>query len=386
MRINLDYASGTPMGPEVKRAMAVVIQEEAGNPSAIHEAGRRAKGMLERARAQVAALLNAKPQEVFFTSCGTESNNWALRGLLAANKRKGSHLVISAIEHPSVSLVARRLELEGARVSLLPVDREGIVSLAALKALLTPETVLVSVMLANGEVGTIEPIQELAAAAHEQGALFHTDAVAAVGHMAVDVKALGVDALSLAANQFYGPAGAAALFVREGVRILPLLEGGGQEHGARSGTEAVMSVAGMGAAAELAARELPQRVARLGALRDRLRDGLTERVEGLRLNGSWAARLSHNLHVCVDDVASESLVLGLDQAGVAAGLGSACNSKAMRPSHVLKAMGLSDEEAKGALVLTVGTPTTGEEIDRALEIIPAAVQQLRRVTALTARK
>jgi cysteine desulfurase len=374
------------MGPDVKRAMVVVIQEEAGNPSAIHEAGRRAKGMLERARAQVAALLNAKPQEVFFTSCGTESNNWALRGLLAANKRKGSHLVISAIEHPSLSLVARRLELEGARVSLLPVDREGIVSLAALKALLTPETVLVSVMLANGEVGTIEPIQELAAAAHEQGALFHTDAVAAVGHMAVDVKALGVDALSLAANQFYGPAGAAALFVREGVRILPLLEGGGQEHGARSGTEAVMAVAGMGAAAELAARELPQRVARLGALRDRLRDGLTERVEGLRLNGSWAARLPHNLHVCIDGAASESLVLGLDQAGVAAGLGSACNSKAMRPSHVLKAMGLSDEEAKGALVLTVGTPTTGEEIDRALEIIPAAVQQLRRVTALTARK
>ena len=406
-RIYLDYASGTPMAPEAKRAMAVVVQEEAGNPSSLHEAGRRAKGMLERARAQVAALINpstrpdglardsaprdvpaglhAKPEEIYFTSCGTESNNWALRGLMSASKRKGAHLVISAIEHPSVSLVARRLELEGAQVSLLPVDQEGVVSPSALKAALRPETVLVSVMLANGEVGTIEPIRELAALAHEQGALIHTDAVTAVGRIPVDVNTLGVDALSLAANQFDGPPGAAALFVREGVRILPLLEGGGQETGGRSGTEALLAIAGMGEAAELVMRELPQRVARLGALRDRLRDGLKERVEGLRLNGSWAERLPHNLHICVDGVASESLVLGLDEAGVAAGLGSACNSKAMRPSHVLKAMGLSDEEAKGALVLTVGVQTTHEEIDRALEIIPAVIQRLRRVTALTAR-
>ena len=374
------------MRPEVKRAMAGIVQEEAGNPSAIHEAGRRAKEQLEQARRQVAVLLNAAPDEIHFTSCGTESNNWALRGLLAANKRKGAHLILSAIEHPSVSLVARRLELEGAYVTILPVDRDGLISPSDLKAALKPDTVLVSVMLANGEVGTIEPIQELAAVAHEQGALVHTDAVAAVGHIPVDVKALGVDALSLAANQFYGPAGGGALFVREGVRILPLLEGGGQEAGGRSGTEALLTIAGMGAAAELAMRELPQREVRLGALRDRLRDGLKERVEGLRFNGSWSARLPHNLHVCVDGAASESLVLGLDQAGVAAGLGSACNSKAMRPSHVLKAMGLSDEEAKGALVLTIGVPTTEQEIDQALEVIPAVVRRLRNVTALTARK
>ena len=449
-RINLDSASSTPLLPEVRAAIAAVL-EETGNPSSIHTPGQRAKEALEQARRQVAALLNAKPAEIHFTSCGTEANNWALRGLCAANKRKGSHIVISAIEHPSVSLVARRLEMDsGACVTVLPVDREGFVSPAELKAALKPETVLVSIMLANGEVGTIQPIQELAALAHEQGALFHTDAVAAVGHVPVDVKSLGVDALSLAANQFYGPPGAAALFVRDGVRILPLLEGGGQEQGGRSGTEALPAIVGMGVAAELAAQRLggtgaasgphasrhaalpsattpaawcPPRSQDPSHLRDRLRDGLIARIEHLRINGpvdfrrvarsgvptcpqpttpivrrgedsvgceatgpaESQGRLPHNLHVCVEGVSSESLVLGLDEAGIAAGLGSACNSKAMRPSHVLKAMGLTDEQAKGAVVFTVGIQTTEEEITRALEVIPQVVQRLRNVTALTAR-
>ena len=384
-RINLDYSAGTALLPEVQQTMTAALAET-GNPSSVHQAGQRAKRALEQARKQVAALINAKPEEISFTSCGTESNNWALRGLLAGNKRKGSHIIISAIEHPSISLVARRLEVDsGAKVTILPVDRDGVVSPSDLKAVLTPETVLVSIMLANGEVGTIEPIKELAAISHEHGALFHTDAIAAVGHVPVDVKTLGVDALSLAADQFYGPRGAAALFVREGVRILPLLEGGGQETGARSGTENVLAMAGMGAAAEIAKRDLSERISRLSALRNRLRDGLQERIEHVCLNGSWASRLPHNLHICVEGVSSESLVLGLDQAGIAAGLGSACNSKAMRPSHVLKAMGLTDEQAKGALVLTVGATTTDEEIDRALEIIPTVVQRLRNVTALTSR-
>ncbi len=420
----------------MKQAVAEAL-EQGGNPSSLHGAGRRAKQVLERSRKQVAALINASPDEVCFTSCGTESNNWALRGLYAGNKRKGlpaprsadsasarqagNHLIISAIEHPSISLVARRLELDaGARVTILPVDREGLVSPGDLKAALTPETVLVSIMLANGEVGTVEPIAELAAIAHEHGVLFHTDAVAAAGHWPIDVKALGVDTLSLAANQFYGPPGAAALFVREGVRILPLLEGGGQETGGRSGTENVPAIVGMGVAADLARQQLPQRMMDASRLRDRLHDGLKERIEGLRINGpidvrrvlrpspatqqSWVGegsavsreangppsalpteRLPHNLHVCIDGVSSESIVLGLDQAGIAAGLGSACNSKSMRPSHVLKAMGLTDEQAKGALVLSVGVPTTDDDIDRALEIIPAVVQRLRNVTALTSR-
>jgi len=383
--VYLDYASNTPLLSEVKQAMEAVL-DEVGNPSSIHQAGRGAKQALERARAQVAALINTKPEEIFVTSCGTESNNWALRGLLAANKRKGNHCIISAIEHPSISLVARRLELEGlAQVTVLPVDGEAVVSPEALKAALRPDTVLVSIMLANGEVGTIEPIRELAAIARGHGALFHTDAAAAVGHAPVDAQALGVDALGLAANQFYGPAGAAALYVRSGVRILPLLEGGGQETGARSGTEALPAIVGMGAAAEVARRELPERLQRVSALRDRLRDGLRARIEDVRLNGSWSSRLAHNLHLCVDGVSSESLLLGLDEAGIAAGLGSACNSKAMRPSHVLRAMGLSEEQAKGALVVTLGRGTSEQEVDQALERIPPVVERLRRVTRLTAR-
>lgn len=383
-RINLDYASSTPLLPDVKQAMGEAL-DEAGNPSSLHRLGQQARQRLECARAQVAALVNAEPEEISFTSCGTESNAWALRGLLAANKRKGAHLIISAIEHPSISLTARRLELDGlATVDVLPVDKDGLVSPAALKSFLKPDTALVSVMLANGEVGTVEPIQELAAIAHEQGALFHTDAIAAAGHAPVDARALGVDALSLAANQMYGPAGAAALFVREGVRILPLLEGGGQETGARSGTEALPAIVGMGAAAEIAQRDLAQRATRLAGLRDRLWDGLRARIEGVRVNGP-AARLPHNLHVCIEGVSSESLVLGLDEAGIAAGLGSACNSKAMRPSHVLKAMGLTEEEAKGAVVFTLGVQTTEAEIGHALEMIPQVVQRLRNVTALTAR-
>ncbi|MBI4354144.1 MAG: cysteine desulfurase [Candidatus Omnitrophica bacterium] len=382
-RLNLDHASSTTVVPQVREAMLAAL--EIGNPSSIHEAGRKARERVERTRRQVAGLIGAKAEEMYFTSCGTEANNWAIKGLFAANRRKGNHAIISAIEHPSVTLAAKRLQMDGADVTVLAVDGEGCVSPSELKAALKPETVLVSIMLANGEVGTIEPIKELAAVAHEHGALFHTDAIAAVGHWPVDVRELGVDALSFAANQFYGPQGAAALFVREGARILPLLEGGGQEGGGRSGTENVAAIVGMGLAAEIAARELSQRMMRLSRLRDRLRDGLIARIANLRLNGSGTSRLPHNLHVCIDGAASESLVLGLDQAGIAVGLGSACNSKAMRPSHVLKAMGLTDEQAQGALVLTVGETTTEEEIDRALEIIPQVVEKLRRVTRMTVR-
>ena len=383
-RIFLDYYSQTPVLPEVQQAVADALV--LGNPSTVHGAGQAAKQALATARAQVAALLNARPEEIHFTSCGTESNNWALRGLLAANRRKGSHVIISAIEHPSISLVTRRLELDGtATVTVLPVDGEGVVRPDTLKAALTPETALVSVMLANGEVGTVEPIAELAAIVRAHGALFHTDAVAAVGHVPVDVKRLGVDALSFAANQFYGPAGAAGLFVRESVRLLPLLEGGGQEQGGRSGTEALPTIVGLGVAAEMTRHRLGERMAHVARLRDRLRDGLTAKLPGLRLNGSWTARLPQNLHVCVEGASSESLVMGLDGAGFAVGLGSACNSKAMRPSHVLKAMGLTEEQAKGALVLTVGELTTEEEITKALELIPPVVERIQRVTALTAR-
>ncbi|MBI4322714.1 MAG: cysteine desulfurase [Candidatus Omnitrophica bacterium] len=394
-RIYLDYASATPVLPEVRQAMAAWL-EKFGNSSSLHAEGREAKRSLEQARKQVALLLNAKPEEIYFTSCGSESNNWALRGLLAANKRKGNHLIISSIEHPSVLLAAKRLEREDWDVTYLPVTGEGVVEPKTLTAALTSTTVLVSIMHANGEIGTMEPIAELAALAREAGALFHTDAIASAGQVAINVRELKVDALSLAANQFYGPAGAAALFVREGVRILPLIDGGGQEVGARSGTESVLNLVGMGVAAESAQHRIfrghdmgnshrTQYRVPGNSLRDRLKDGLLERVEHIRLNGSWTSRLPHNLHVCIEGASSESLVLGLDQEGIAAGIGSACNSKAMRPSHVLKAIGLSDEEAQGALLLSVGAQTTEDEMDRALEIIPRVVNQLRHVTALTSR-
>ena len=383
-RIYLDHSSGTPLFPEVREAMAATLSK-LGNPSSIHAEGREAKRALEQARKQVALLINAKPEEIYFTSCGSESNNWALRGLLAANKRKGNHFIISSFEHPSILLAAKRLEREDWDVTYLPVTGEGVVEPKTLKAALKSTTVLVSIIHANGEIGTIEPIAELATVAREAGALFHTDAIASVGQVAINVRELKVDALSLAANQFHGPVGAAALFVREGVRILPLIDGGGQEVGTRSGTENVLGLIGMGVAAELARTQMASRVAHASRLRDQLKDGLLARLEHLRLNGSWTSRLPHNLHLCVEGLSSESLALGLDQEGIAAGIGSACNSKAMRPSHVLKAIGLSDEEAKGALLLTVGVPTTEDEIDRALEIIPRVVNQLRHVTAMTSR-
>lgn len=384
-RVYLDYSSSTPLLPEVKSAIVQAV-EEFGNPSSLHEAGRRARQALERARGQVAALIGAKPEEVYFTSCGTESNNWAIRGLLAANKRRGNHLIVSSIEHPSILLLAKRFEREGADVTYLPVTSEGLVEPQALRDALTPTTVLVSIMHANGEIGTIEPIAELAKIAKAGGAFFHTDAVASAGHASVDVKQLGVDALSIAANQFYGPSGAAALYLREGVRVLPLLEGGGQETGARSGTENLIGIVGMGAAAELARTQMASRAAQTSRLRDRLKEGILQRLEGVRLNGSWHARVPHNLHLCIEGVSSESLVLGLDAQGIAVGIGSACNSKAMRPSHVLKAMGLSDDEARGALLLTVGVPTTEQEIDRCLEVFTKVAAQLRNVTALTLAK
>lgn len=383
-RINLDYTSATPILPEVRRAIDVALSET-GNPSSIHQGGRWARRLVDLAREQTACLINSSPGELYFTSCGSESNNWAIRGLIAANKRKGNHLIISNIEHPSISAIARRVEMENIDLTILPVNQEGLVSTKSLKDALTPETALVSIMLANGEVGTVEPIQEFAAIAHAQGALFHTDAIAAVGHHMVDVKALGVDALSFSANQFYAPAGAAALYVREGVRILPLIEGGGQETGGRSGTEALLSIVGMGAAAEIAKREMSQRIMRLSRLRNRLGEGLKERIDSIHFYGSHAARLSHNLHVSIDGLSGESLVLGFDQAGISVGLGSACNSKAIRPSHVLKAMSLTDEQAKGAIVFTIGVMTTEDEIERALEIIPNVVKKLRNVTSLTAR-
>jgi cysteine desulfurase len=381
-RIHLDFAAGTPMLTEVKQLMTAWL-ERAANPSSLYAPGREAKQALDLARQRVASLISARPEEVSFTSCGSEANVWALRGLLEANRRKGNHLIVSPIEHPSVLLTAKRLEREGWEVTVLPVTKEGLVEPDAVREAIRPTTVLLSVMLANGEIGTILSMTELATIAREAGVLVHTDAIAAVGHMPVAARMLRVDALSLAANQFYGPTGAAALFVRDGVRILPLIDGGGQEHGGRSGTEALINLIGMGVAADCAQRRMTARMAHTTRLRDRLKDGIMGRAQGVRTTGSWTARLPHNLHLCVEGLSSESLVLGCDQAGVSVGLGSACNAKAMRPSHVLKAIGLTEEQSKGALQLTVGEQTTQVEVERAAELIADMIGKLRAVAAMT---
>jgi cysteine desulfurase len=381
-RVNLDVAAGTPLLPEVKAAITVWL-DRAANPSALYAPGREARQALELARQRVASLISARPEEITFTSSGSESNVWALRGLLEANRRKGNHLIVSAIEHPSVLLTAKRLERDGYDLTYLPVMRDGVIEAAALREALKPTTALVSIMVANGEIGTIQAMTELSTIAREAGALVHSDAIAAVGHMPIAARTLRADAVSLAANQFYGPSGVAALFVRDGVRILPLIDGGGQETGARSGTEALPLIIGMGVAADCAQRRMTARMTHTLRLRDRLMDGIMERATGVRPTGSFSSRLPHNLHLCVEGVSSESLVLGCDQVGVSVGTGSACNSKAMRPSHVLKALGLSDEQAKGALQLTVGEQTTQAEVERAAELIAEVIGKVRAVTAMT---
>lgn len=356
---------------------------QAGNPSSLHGPGRKSAQALDEAREAVASLIGAEREEIIFTSCGTEANNFAVRGLAAAHAQKGKHLVISSTEHFSVLYAARRLEKEGYQVTLLPVDRYGWVNPDELRKAIRPETVLVSVMHANGEVGTIQPIEEIAKITKEQNVLFHTDAISACGTIPVDVKRLGVDAMTLAADQFYGPVGAAALYLRKGVKIFPFLDGGGQEEGLRSGTENLPAIVGMGKAAELAREKMEKRNRHIIRLRDKLIQGLLS-VEGVSLNGHPTRRLPGHVSVSVPDIEGESLLLALDLKGVSVGLGSACNSKALKSSHVLRAMGIPDRQALGTLVLTVGLDTEEADIDYVLKVFPEAVSTLREFSLQTA--
>ena len=379
-KVYLDHASNTPLLPEVKEAMAPFLNGEFGNPSTLHAMGRRASRALEEAREKVALLIGARSDEIIFTSCGTESNNQALKGLAAANEKKGRHLIVSKIEHPSVLYAARRLERQGFRVTQVGVDRTGLVDPEEVRRTIEPDTILISIMLANGELGTIEPIEEISAIAKEKGILVHTDAVSACGSIPVDVGRLGVDALSLSANQFYGPSGAAALYLRRGVRIVPWFDGGGQEEGRRSGTENLPAIIGMGKAAELAASDLNHRREHLLALRDSLEEGLLS-LERVIRNGHPLQRLAGHLSVSVAGVESESLLLALDREGIYASSGSACNSKAMKASHVLQAIGLDPQWAQGTLLFTLGLSNRAEEIDYVLEVFPTVLRQLRRVSS-----
>lgn len=381
-KLYLDHIAATPLRPEAFEAMRPFLGASFGNPQSLHTAGREALAAVDAAREEVAALIGAADSEIYFTASGSEANNFAVKGLAAGQQARGRHVVLSAIEHTSVLNSVKALERSGFTATLVPVDREGRVDPAEVGKALTKDTVLVSVMLANSEVGTIEPVAEIAALCRERKVLCHTDAVAAAGNIPVDVKALGVDALSLAGDQFYGPKGAAALFVRKGTRILPLIDGGIQEGGRRGGTENVAAIVGLGRAAALARAEMPARAAALVPLRDRLLDELPRRIGHVIVTGSRTDRLPHHASFCVEFVEGEGMLLFMDMKGIAASSGSACTSKALKASHVLLAMGLDHATAQGSLIFSLIDGTAPSDLEVLFEAFPPIVERLRAMSPL----
>jgi cysteine desulfurase len=379
--IYFDYNATTPPSPAVVAAVAETTRDHFGNASSVHRFGQRAKAVLDDARSLVAALIHADPSELVFTSGGTESDNLALRGAadaLDASKRR--HLIATGIEHEAVLNTLRALARRGWKTTLLPVDQSGVVDPARLREAITDDTALVSVMHANNEIGTIQPIAELAAIAHERGALMHTDAVQSVGKIAVDVAALGVDLLALSAHKFNGPKGAGALWVKRGTRVQPILTGGKHERGRRAGTENVPAIAGMGVAAAEARAKMTAEALRLGALRDRLEAGILRAVPATAVNGSPAARVPNTTNISFDRVEAESLLIALDLEGIAVSTGSACSSGTLEPSHVLRAMGLPPHRTQNSLRFSLGLCSTAEEVDRVIEVLPRLVEKLRGLT------
>ncbi|OGO23425.1 MAG: cysteine desulfurase NifS [Chloroflexi bacterium RBG_16_50_9] len=384
-KVYLDNAATTPLLPEVREAMVPFLEDMFGNPSSLHEWGDCGRDALGEARNQVAGLIGADAEEIIFTSGGTESNNLAIKGLAQAQQAKGKHVVVSAIEHFSVLHSARTLEKWGFEVSEVPVDKYGMVDPENVRQKLRKDTVLVSIMHANGEVGTVEPIQEIARITRERKIPFHTDAVATAGTIPLDVGELGVDALSLAGNGFYGPKGVGALWVRKGVRIMPLLDGGVQEGGRRAGTENVPAIVGLGKAAELAVANMPERIKQQAPLRDRLLKELPARIERVVVTGHPQNRLPGHASFCVEFIEGESMLMLLNSRGIAVSSGSACTSRALKASHVLIAMGLPHEIAQGSILFTLGVNNTLEDIDYVLETMPPIVDRLRQMSPLYAK-
>ncbi|MFA0755810.1 MAG: hypothetical protein YPKNTGVA_001319 [Candidatus Fervidibacter sp.] len=381
--IYLDYAATTPLDPRVLEAMMPYLTEKFGNPNSIHAFGREARKAVDEAREKIAALLNCRPSELVFTSGGTESDNLALRGVAAAYRQKGNHIVTTAIEHHAVLHTCRALQDEGFEVTYLPVDEHGLVTPEQVAEAITDRTILVSIMHANNEIGTMEPLADIVRAVKEKrpDVLVHTDAVQTVGHIPVDVEALGVDLLSFAAHKFYGPKGVGGLFVRRGVKLVPQLTGGGQERNRRSGTENVAGIVGMAKALEIAVAEMPTEIPRLQTLRDELINGVLAQIPDSRLNGHPTQRLPHNANFSFFGVEGEALLLQLDLHGIAASSGSACTSGSLEPSHVLLALGLSREWALGSLRLTLGRFTTRQHLERVLAVLPSIVEKLRALTS-----
>ena len=382
--IYMDNAATTSVRPEVLEAMMPYFTQHFGNASSIHTFGRGARRALENARKQVAAALGCEAREIYFTAGGSESDNWAIRCAVEAKANKGKHIITSAIEHHAVLHTCEYMEKQGYEVTYLPVDEYGLVSVESVKNAIRPDTVLITIMAANNEIGTLQPIAEIGKLAKENGILFHTDAVQAVGAVPIDVNAWNVDMLSLSGHKLHAPKGVGALYVRKGVRISNLIYGGAQERGLRAGTENLPGIVGLGKAIELAVAELPEYTERVSRLRDKLIKGILENIPDVQLNGHPTIRLPGNVNVSVRYVEGEALLMRLDLAGVAASSGSACTSGSLDPSHVLLAIGLPHEIAHGSLRLSLGNDTTEDEVDYVIETLPGIVEALRAMSPMNA--
>ena len=381
-RIYLDYAATTPVHPEVIKAILPYLEEKWGNPSSIHSFGQEARAGVEKARDQVAALIGALPEEIIFTSGGTEADNLALKGVAYAQEKRGKHILTTPIEHHAILEPLKFLSKHGFEVEYVPVDKYGMVDPADVKKMLKDTTILVSVMHANNEIGTIEPLSEISAILRERNIHLHTDAVQTVGALPVDVNELGVDLLSLSGHKFYGPKGIGALYLRKGVRVIPQMQGGEQERRRRGSTENVPGIIGMGQAAEIAKASLPEWIEHDRKLRDLLIKGLLEKIPEVILNGHPEKRLAKNVNVSVRYVEGESMLLSLDMEGIAASTGSACSSGSLEPSHVMLSIGKSHEEAHGSVRFSLGRLTTEAEINKVLAEFPPIVERLRNMSPL----
>lgn len=383
-RIYFDHSATTPTDEGVAQAMLTYMTTKYGNPSSVHVFGREVRKEVVEAREHIAALIGADANEIFFTSGGSESDNFALKGIAFANQKKGNHIITTQIEHHAVLHTCQWLEKHGFDVTYLPVDEYGMICLDDLKAAITDKTILISIMFANNEMGTIEPIQEIGKIAKEKGIYFHTDAVQAVGNVQLDVRAMHIDLLSLSGHKFYGPKGIGAIYIRRGVKIEPVQLGGAQERNMRAGTENIPAIVGLGMAASIAKRDFDQRTMHLTKLRDMLIKGIQEKIPDIKLNGHPVKRLPGNVNFSFRYIEGESLLLNLDMKGIAASSGSACTSGSLDPSHVLLAMGMTHEVAHGSLRISLGRDNTEEEIAYALEVLPQIIARLRSMSPLSA--
>lgn len=381
-RIYMDYAATTPTDPDVLASMLPYFSEIYGNPSSLHAFGQEAKYAVEKARDTIASFIGASADEIVFTSGGTESDNFAVKGVAHARKNKGNHIITSAIEHHAILEPSSFLEKNGFEVTRLPVDEYGLIRAEDVEKAITDKTILISVMHANNEIGTIQPIAEIGAIARRREIIFHTDAVQTFGHIPLNVKDMNIDLLSASGHKLYGPKGIGILYIRKGTRIQRLMQGGDQERGRRASTHNVPGIVGMGKAVELAGENMDREAERLTILRDRMIHDILSKIKHVRLNGHPVHRLPNNVNVCIEFVEGESLLLNLDMEGIACSTGSACTSSSLEPSHVLLAIGLPHEIAHGSLRFTLGMHTTDEDVDHVLNVLPGIVGKLRAMSPL----